>query len=125
MRLAIESANRGVEFRFKRGKVGGGVCLFESEDLFDQIDDGLLLIRGHVRNGEFFPVVGVEVNVAAAVRAEEVAGAGGVHYPEQVFHGEAAAGGFQFLALRQVEARRLFATVASGLFQRIVADVVQ
>ena len=69
-----------IDLRFERGDIGDGVGSFGDEDAVHEVNDGLLLGKGDAGDREVLPVVGVEMDVAAAVRTQEVAGDRGVHH---------------------------------------------
>lgn len=66
-----------IQFGFECGYVCFRVGALCGENLLHEGDDGLLLLRRHVGDGEVFPVVRVEVDVAAAIG--HVAGMDGAH----------------------------------------------
>jgi hypothetical protein len=58
---AIEGVDEAVDLVFKIGYVGFGVGILGGQNLIDAGDDGCLLFRGYIRNGELLPVVRAEV----------------------------------------------------------------
>ena len=99
-------------------RVGASGC----EDLIDEEDKGGLLFEGSVGDGEFFPVVWVDMDITPAVGTQEVVGGAGVHHGKEVFHGEAAARLFEIFAPREVRAGRFLVAVTGYLFKGIVPD---
>ena len=63
--------------------VGVRVGAFGCEDLVDEADEGGLLSHCSFGDGEFLPVVWIEVDVTPAVGPEEVAGGFRFHHDEE------------------------------------------
>ena len=97
-----------------------GVGAAGGEDPVDEADEGVLLFRGDVGDGELFPIIRVEVGIAAAFSAEEIARHRRVHHTQHVFQGKAAARLFEVLPPGKVRPGRLLAPVAGRLLQGIV-----
>lgn len=114
---AVKTINKRVDLGFESGGVGGGIGVFGGEDAVNESDDGGLFFQRDVGDGELFPVVGIEVNVAAAIGAEKVAGNGGVHHAKQILHQETVAVCLQVLTAGQIRARWCFAFIARNFFQ--------
>lgn len=75
-RRSVKQCDGMIQPGFECGYVCVRVGALYRENLFHEVDDRLLLFRRHVRDGEVLPVVRVEVDVAAAIGAEEIAGGG-------------------------------------------------
>ena len=120
---AVEPVDKPVDLGFECGDVGGGIGGLGGEDAVDQGHERLLALGRHVGDRELLPVVGIEMDVAASIRTQEVAGRRRVHDAQQILYGEPAAGGLQLLARRLGGARRIFICVPRRFLERIVADI--
>ena len=99
--LAIERLHGFVDALFLCGNVSVLVGSFGRQYFVNEVDDRLLCIEWHVRDGKWLPVVGIEVDVAATVRPQELVGTDGVHHPQQILDRKSTAVVLEFLTLRK------------------------